>query len=114
VIHTSDAEATVSADFFNTNAANDTLEVLRGLGEMCQWSFGFRVLDSEYVTLDGKRVQLLTALDVTEASPVLLASNPLTRTLAVSAGDDETADEVAREYARFAADEFEMTERARL
>ena len=44
---------------------------------------------------------------------MLLASNPRTRTLAVS-GDDSADETLAREYARFAAGEFEMTERARL
>ena len=107
VIRTSDAAATVVSDFFNTSAANDTLEVLRGLGEMCQWSFGFRIIDAEHVNVDGgKRVQLLHQLDVTEASPVLLGSNPLTRTVSVSGGD--SADEaLAREYARFAASELD-------
>ncbi|MDQ3275933.1 MAG: HK97 family phage prohead protease [Actinomycetota bacterium] len=107
VIRTSDAEATVLADFFSTSAASDTLEVLRGLGEMCQWSFGFRILEAEHVNVDGgKRVQLLHRLDVTEASPVLLGSNPLTHTVSVSGGD--SADEaLAREYARFTAGELD-------
>ena len=107
VIRTNDAEATVSADFFNTSAANDTLEVLRGLGGLCQWSFGFRVLDSELVNIVGKRVQLLNSVDVSEVSPVLLASNPLTRTLAVSAGEESADEQLAREYARFAAGGFD-------
>ncbi|MDQ3276023.1 MAG: HK97 family phage prohead protease [Actinomycetota bacterium] len=105
-IHTTDTEAIVSADIFDTDAGRDTLTVLRGLDGLCKWSFGFRIVDSEYVTIDGRRVQLLTALDVTEASPVLLASNPLTRTLAVSAGDESADETLAREYARFAAGEL--------
>lgn len=112
-IRTSDAEATVSADFFNTSAANDTLEVLRGLGELGQWSFGFRVLEAEHVNIDGKRVQLLHSVDVTEASPVLLASNPRTRTLAVS-GDDSADETLAREFARFAAGELDRQVAAEL
>jgi len=106
VIRTSDAGATVSADFFNTSAANDTLEVLRGLGEMCQWSFGFRINEAEHVTVDGKRVQLLHSVDVFEASPVLQGSNPSTRTVSVS-GDDSADEQLAREFARFAAGELD-------
>jgi len=58
------------------------------------------------VNIDGKRVQLLHSVDVTEASPVLLASNPRTRTLAVS-GDESADEQLAREFARFAAGEFD-------
>jgi len=107
VIHTTDTEAIVSADIFDTDAGRDTLTVLRGLGGLCQWSFGFKVLEAEHVNIGGRRVQLLTALDVSEASPVLLASNPLTRTLAVSAGDESADEQLAREFARFAAGELD-------
>jgi len=105
-IRTDESEATVDATFFDTAAARDTLTVLKGLGDRCQWSFGFRILDAEHVDVGGQRVQLLTALDVFEASPVLLGSNPLTRTVSVSGGD--SADEaLAREFARFAASELD-------
>jgi hypothetical protein len=106
-IHTTDTEAIVSADIFDTDAGRDTLTVLRGLGGLCKWSFGFRINDSEYVTtIDGKRVQLLHSVDVFEASPVLLASNPATRTVSVSGGDS-TDEQLAREFARFAAGELD-------
>ncbi len=106
-IRTDETEATVDATFFDTAAARDTLTVLQGLGDRCQWSFGFRILEAEHVNVDGgKRVQLLTALDVFEASPVLLGSNPLTRTVSVS-GDDSADEALAREYARFAAGELD-------
>jgi len=105
-IRTDETEATVDATFFDTAAARDTLIVLQGLGGRCHWSFGFRVLEAEHVDVGGRRVQLLTALDVFEASPVLLGSNPLTRTLAVS-GDDSADDALAREYARFTAGELD-------
>ncbi len=72
--------------------------MLAGLGERCQWSFGYEILDSEHTTVAGKNVQLLTGLHVTEASPVLRGANPATRTLAVS-GD--VADVAAREYGRY-------------
>jgi len=88
--------------------------VLRGLGDRCQWSFGFRILEAEHVNIDGRRVQLLTALDVTEASPVLLGSNPLTHTVSVSAGDESADEALAREFARFVNGELDRQMAAEL
>jgi hypothetical protein len=105
-IRTTASEAIVDATFFDTAAARDTLVVLRGLGDRCQWSFGFTILDSDFTTIDGGRVRLLHRLDVFEASPVLQGSNPLTHTVAVS-GDESADEQLAREYARFAAGEFD-------
>lgn len=48
-----------------------------------EWSFGFRVLDSEEETRDGEPVRILKRLDVMEISPVLRGAGVNTRTLDV-------------------------------
>ena len=48
-----------------------------------EWSFGFRVLDSEEEMRDGEPVRILKRLDVMEISPVLRGAGVDTRTLAV-------------------------------
>ena len=59
-----------------------------------EWSFGFRVLDSEDDMRDGEPVRILKRLDVMEISPVLRGAGVNTHTLAVKSGnDDRTIDE---------------------
>ena len=48
-----------------------------------EWSFGFRIKDSEEETRDGDPVRILKRLDIIEISPVLRGSGVDTRTLAV-------------------------------
>ncbi|MCH9693835.1 MAG: HK97 family phage prohead protease [Gammaproteobacteria bacterium] len=48
-----------------------------------EWSFGYRVLDSEIETRDGEQVRVIKRMDVMEISPVLRGAGVDTRTLAV-------------------------------
>jgi hypothetical protein len=103
---TSDA-AFVQADFFDTAAARDTIAVLKGLGPMGRWSFGFDVLDEDTVVAGGKRVRLLTRLRVFEAAPVLVPANDQTRTLVVSMAGEDHPDAVAQAEAAVTRIAFE-------
>jgi hypothetical protein len=93
-VRTTRDAAIVQADFSDTAAGRDTLVVLKSLGPISRWSFGFDVRDFDDVVADGRRVRLLTKLRVHEASPVLRPSNEATRTLSV-AMDGENDPEVA-------------------
>lgn len=48
-----------------------------------EWSYGFRVVDSEEETRDGKTIRVLKALDVFEVSPVVKGAGIDTGTVAI-------------------------------
>lgn len=48
-----------------------------------EWSFGFKVLDSENTEIDGQQVRLIKRVKVFEVSPVLVGAGINTRTVAV-------------------------------
>ncbi|MFJ7112664.1 HK97 family phage prohead protease [Streptomyces albogriseolus] len=81
VIRTSSSGATVEATFFKSQAAQDTLEVIRELGPLQQWSFGFNVLDYSHGEFRGTAVRFLKSLDVFEVSPVLRGANSAAHTV---------------------------------
>jgi hypothetical protein len=73
-IHEEGDKAVFRGEFFKTQAAQDTREALKGLGEMAEWSYGFDVKDSESGEHEGKSVRFLKSLKVYEVSPVLLGA----------------------------------------
>jgi len=56
-------------------------------GVNVEWSHGFRALDQEYGTFNGKRVRFLKRVEVFEVSPVLLGAGENTRTLTMKSLD---------------------------
>lgn len=79
--------AVLEGEFFlNTATGRDTFEVVKGLGGLQEWSYGFDVVEAESGQHDGKDVQFLKKLKVYEVSPVLLGAGIDTRTLAVKSG----------------------------
>jgi HK97 family phage prohead protease len=93
VIRATASEAVLDGQLFLTTAAGrETFEVLKGLGELQQLSYGFDVVESELGEHDGKRVRFLKKLKVHEVSPVLVGAGIDTRTLAVK-GKDLTYDD---------------------
>nr|WP_246361162.1 HK97 family phage prohead protease [Haloechinothrix aidingensis] len=108
VVRTTSKEARVDAQFFLDVAhGREAFEVVKSLGPLAGWSYGFRVLDAKAGEFQGKRVNFLKKLDVYEASPVALAAGVGTRT--VTAKDN---DEVFATAARHAA-EHERIEQLR-
>lgn len=89
VIRTTDSEAIFDGQFFlTTTAGRDTFEVVKELGTLGEWSYGFDVIDSERGTHDGEQVNFLKTLDVHEVSPVILGAGIGTRTLAAKSRKD--------------------------
>lgn len=82
------------AYFLNTpdgRSEFDTVKALQDAGVGCEWSYGYDVLDAEFMQADGRRVQALKALDPYEISPVLRGAGIGTHTLSVKGKDGETA-----------------------
>jgi hypothetical protein len=58
-----------------------------------EWSYGFKVVDSEFGEFQGQHVRFLKALEVHEISPVLRGAGLGTGTLAIKSTDKMTVDE---------------------
>lgn len=76
--------------FLNTTAGRDTFEVVKGLADLQEWSYGFDIDEDAVETRDGETVRVLKRVTVHEVSPVMLGAGVGTRTLAVkAAGTDD-------------------------
>lgn len=83
-----DEHAELHGEFFlNTTAGRDTFEVVKQMGDLQEWSYGYDILDAEMGVHDGENVQFLKSLKVHEVSPVILGAGIGTRTLAVKGRD---------------------------
>lgn len=74
--------------FMDTEAGQEAYKLVKNMGELQQWSFGYEVNDSEqgeFKDKEGneKNVRYLKSLSVFEVSPVLVGANRETYTLAV-------------------------------
>lgn len=70
--------------FLGTQRGRETLEVLKEMGSLAQWSFGFRILGSEIPTEEERKQgarRILTKLDAFEVSPVTIGAGVGTGTL---------------------------------
>ena len=63
--------------------AVDLYEVVKFSGELQEWSFAFRVLDSEPRKIDGEEYDTYTRIEVREVSPVYKGAGMDTATLEV-------------------------------
>ena len=106
VIHVKADHAEFAGQFLTTTAAQEARKTVREMGDLQQWSFGFRITDTQ----DNTQIRGLdiTGAQVFEVSPVLVGANQETATLAVKSADPaepeperdpalvEIADEAAR------------------
>lgn len=69
--------------FMDTQAGRDTFQVVKNMGGLQEWSYGFDVVKHSFGEHEGKQVRFLEQLKVTEVSPVLLGAGENTRTVAV-------------------------------
>ena len=89
-------KATFEGNFFmDTESGKEAYNLVKSMGDLQQWSFGFRVNDSEYGKFkkdgseDEQDVRYLKDLSVYEVSPVLVGANQDTFTMAIKS-DKET------------------------
>ena len=95
-------KATFSGNFFmDTESGREAYKLVKAMGDLQQWSFGFKVNDSEYGKFkkDGSDdeeidVRYLKDLTVYEVSPVLVGANQQTYTMAIKS-NTELLEEIA-------------------
>jgi hypothetical protein len=76
--------------FMNTTHGRDTFTVVKELGDMGEWSYGYDIVEAEPgKTKEGDKVQFLKKLKVHEVSPVLLGAGLGTRTLSAKRRQDD-------------------------
>ena len=90
-----DSKAVFKGNFFmNTEAGKEAYNLAKEMGDLQEWSFGFRINDYEIAPFkkDGMDeevdVRYLKDLEVYEVSPVLVGANRETYTLSIKSGED--------------------------
>ena len=82
--------------FMDTDSGSEAYKLVKNMGNLQQWSFGFRVEDSEYGKFkksdqeDEQEVRYLKSLSVYEVSPVLVGANQDTFTMAIKSQNADT------------------------
>jgi hypothetical protein len=90
-------EAIFEGQFFlDTVAGRDTFTVVKGLGALGQWSYGYDVTRESFGDHDGQKVRFLEGLRVHEVSPVLIGAGVNTRTLSAKSSTTALPPRVGR------------------
>jgi len=85
-IRQTDTQAILEGQFFmNTAAGRDTFTVVKELGDLGQWSYGFDVVKQSFGEFEGRQVRFLEKVRVHEVSPVLVGAGVGVRTLSAKA-----------------------------
>ena len=79
--------------FMDTESGKEAYNLVKNMGDLQQWSFGFKVNDSEYgkwkkSAEEEVDVRYLKNLSVYEVSPVLVGANQDTFTMAIKSGEN--------------------------
>jgi hypothetical protein len=84
------------AFFLDTEAGKEHFLTVKNLAELQEWSYGFRVLESEEGEFEGRQVRFLKKLRVYEVSPVMQAAGVETMTVAIKGEKvwEETENEI--------------------
>lgn len=92
IVEKEDSAVFKGSFFMETEAGKEAYNLVKSMGDLQQWSFGFRVNDSEvgkFKKNDSEsEVRYLKDLTVYEVSPVLVGANQETYTLAIKSGED--------------------------
>lgn len=105
VIEEHDGLAVFKGQFFlDTSHGRDTYHTVKGLGELQEWSHGYKEVDSKPGTWAGRKANIISKFDVFEVSPVLVGAGNATRTLAIKADGSEDDDDGLRAGLSYADD----------
>ncbi len=86
VIHEAGDEVIAEGEFnLNTETGREHYEAVKFSGELQEWSYGFKVIESEQGEQDGEEVRLLRKVEPFEISPVLKGAGKETATLDIKA-----------------------------
>ena len=114
-----DEKATFKGNFFmDTEAGKEAYNLAKEMGDLQEWSFGFRINDYEVAEFqkDGESVgdvRYLKDLEVYEVSPVLVGANRQTYTLAIKTGEEAIYESSSEEKAANDEDIFDNEEDAK-
>lgn len=90
-----DRAVLVGQFFLDTASGAEHFAVVKGLGSLQEWSYGFNVTRYSHGDHEGQEVRFLEDLDVTEVAPVLKGAGIGTHTLLVkSAGQEPLSIEI--------------------
>ena len=99
-----DGKATFDGEFFmDTDSGQEAYKIVKNMGDMQQWSFGYRVNDSERAPFksadsdEERDARYLKDLTVFEVSPVLVGANQETYTMAIKSNKELVEDLVEEE-----------------
>ena len=99
-----DGKATFDGEFFmDTDSGQEAYKIVKNMGDMQQWSFGYRVNDAERAPFksadseDEQDARYLKDLTVFEVSPVLVGANQDTYTMAIKSNKELLEDLVEEE-----------------
>lgn len=82
VIRTTGTEAILDGKFFmDTSVGRDTFTVVKEMGDLQEWSYGYDPVKFSFGEVDGQKVRFLEEIHVDEVSPVLIGAGVNTRTL---------------------------------
>ena len=104
--------------FMGTEAGKEAYNLAKEMGDLQEWSFGFRINDYEVAEFkkDGEsvgEVRYLKDLKVYEVSPVLVGANRQTYTLAIKTGEESVYESSSEEKAANDEDIFDNEEDAK-
>lgn len=104
--------------FMGTEAGKEAYNLAKEMGDLQEWSFGFRINDYEVAEFqkDGESVgdvRYLKDLEVYEVSPVLVGANRETYTLAIKSGEEAIYESSSEEKAANENDIFDNEEDAK-
>jgi HK97 family phage prohead protease len=94
IISQDDDKAVFKGEFFmDTESGKEAYNLVKNMGDMQQWSFGYKVNDSEFSKTkdndgDDTNARYLKDLTVYEVSPVLVGANQDTYTLAIKSNTE--------------------------
>ncbi len=75
--------------FLETASGRETHAVVKALGELQEWSYGYKILGATKSKDASGPILRLKSLDVREVSPTLVGAGVGTGTLGIKSGDDE-------------------------
>lgn len=72
--------------FLDTDAGMDAYKTIKSMGDLMQYSWGFRVLDADFAERDDRPVRVIKRIELFEVSPVLVGAGMGTQTLSIKHG----------------------------
>lgn len=87
VTETNDERAVFKGSLFlDTDAGADAYRTIKAMGDLMEYSWGFRILDADFVERDAEFIRIIKRAELFEVSPVLVGAGMGTGTLSLKHG----------------------------